>query len=220
MTDTLNNGDVLTQTALQQIMGWLIAGETWTYASASTFTISGDVTTKYPVGTKIKLTQTTVKYFYVIGTSYGAPNTTITVTGGSDYSLANAAITSPYYSYADCPQGHPIWFNWVTTATGFTAAVVFTQSVFRIVGSMCETLARGLSGTSNATTFTWTVPIACIATVNFLDTPVCIDNGGNIQGRSDLGANTTVIMYSSIAAGVWTNSGQKGLYAAQFKYPY
>ena len=33
--------------------GWTPAGETWTYASPTTFTISGDKTSKYQKGDKI-----------------------------------------------------------------------------------------------------------------------------------------------------------------------
>ncbi len=93
--------------------GWIDAGETWTYASADaptfTFTVSADVTTKYSIGMKIKLTQTTVKYFIITGVSaYTGGNTTITVYGGTDYTLANAAITSPYFSFVRAPYGFPM----------------------------------------------------------------------------------------------------------------
>lgn len=92
--------------------GWIPAGETWTYASADsptfTFTISGDKTSKYSVGMKLKLTQTTIKYFIITAISYSSPNTTVTVYGGTDYTLANAAITSPYYSMVKSPFGFPI----------------------------------------------------------------------------------------------------------------
>jgi len=92
--------------------GWIPAGETWTYASADsptfTFTISGDKTSKYSVGMKIKLTQTTVKYFIITAISYSSPNTTVTVYGGTDYTLANATITNPYYSTMKAPQGFPM----------------------------------------------------------------------------------------------------------------
>jgi hypothetical protein len=90
---------------------WIPARETWTYASATTFTISGDKTDKYQKGDKIKFTQTTVKYFYIISVSYSSPNTTITITAGTDYTLANASIVSPYFSKAENPQGFPHWFN-------------------------------------------------------------------------------------------------------------
>ena len=58
---------------------------------------------------KIKLTQGTVKYFIITAVStYSGGNTTITVYGGTDYDLANAAITSPYYSMMKSPQGFPM----------------------------------------------------------------------------------------------------------------
>jgi len=94
------------------IDGWVPAGETWTYASADdptfTFTISGDLSAKYYPGMKIKLTQTTAKYFIITAVSYGAPNTTVTVYGGTDYDLADAAITLPYYSMVKSPTGFPM----------------------------------------------------------------------------------------------------------------
>jgi len=99
--------------------GWIAANETWTYASSTSFTVSGNVTGKYQKGDKIKLTQSsTVKYFYIIGVSYSAPNTTITITGGSDYSLANAPITDNYYSKVENPQGFPDYFNYNSTVSG------------------------------------------------------------------------------------------------------
>jgi hypothetical protein len=100
--------------------GWINTADTWTYASATTFTIAGvDRTAQFPVGTKIKLTQTTAKYFYVTASSFST-DTTITVTGGSDYSLANAAITSPALSYDATPQGFPQYFNYTPTWTNLT----------------------------------------------------------------------------------------------------
>jgi len=92
--------------------GWFAAGETWTYASADdptfTFTISGDKTSKYSAGMRIKLTQTTTKYFIITKVEYSAPNTTVTIYGGTDYDLANAAISDPYYSVQKAPFGFPL----------------------------------------------------------------------------------------------------------------
>ena len=92
--------------------GWVSARTTWTYASADdptyTFTISGDYTGILSAGMKIKLTQTTVKYFIITKVAYGSPNTTVTVYGGTDYDLADATITSPYYSYVKAPFGFPL----------------------------------------------------------------------------------------------------------------
>lgn len=93
--------------------GWIDADETWTYASADdptyTFTVAADVTGKYSAGMRIKLTQTTVKYFIITAvSSYSGGNTTITVYGGTDYDLADAAISSNYYSTQKAPQGFPL----------------------------------------------------------------------------------------------------------------
>ena len=104
--------------------GWASA-DAMTYASADsptfTMTCSGDQTAKYSPGMRIKLTQTTVKYFIITAVSYGAPNTTITLYGGTDYTLANAAITSPYYSTAKAPGGFPLSpIKWTVEASDTT----------------------------------------------------------------------------------------------------
>lgn len=95
--------------------GWIPANETWTYASSTTFTVSGDVTSKYQKGDKIRLKQGGgYKYFYITNVSYSSPNTTITVFAGGDYSLTNTTITDNFYSRQVSPFGFPIWF---TTST-------------------------------------------------------------------------------------------------------
>lgn len=88
--------------------GWQPDSDTWVYVSATQFKITGkNVVYRFPVGAKIKLTQSgSVKYFYVIACSYST-DTTITITGGSDYTLASATISGQAYSYADTPQGYP-----------------------------------------------------------------------------------------------------------------
>lgn len=144
-TQTLTNKTLTSPTINginQSWDGWITATDTWTYASASTFTISGvDRTAVLTKGTKIKLTQTTAKYFYVVSSAFST-NTTVTVTGGTDYTLANASITSPYYSYMQNPQGFPAYFNYATTITSTTGGdtvPTYTTNTGRFVleGSMC-----------------------------------------------------------------------------------
>ena len=90
--------------------GWCYDTDTWSYVSTTSFKVSGkDVRYRFPKGTKIKLVQSgATKYFYVIATAYTSGNTTITITGGSDYTLANATISGQAYSYAAAPQGFPM----------------------------------------------------------------------------------------------------------------
>ena len=107
------------------------ARETWAYASATTITIPAGGLLKYAVGDKIKLTQTTVKYFYVVTVA----DELLTVTGGSDYTVANAAITNNYYSHTENPVGFPTYFNYtpaVTSGSGTLTTVSATgQFVLR-----------------------------------------------------------------------------------------
>ena len=83
--------------------GWTAAG-TFTYASATTITVAAGAAAIYQVGDKIKLTQTTPKYFYITAVA----DTQLTVNGGGIYTVADAAITSPYYSHQHTPLLFPI----------------------------------------------------------------------------------------------------------------
>lgn len=199
--------------------GWTTDADTWTYASATTFTVPGDQTAKFSKGTRLKLTQTTVKYFVVVASSYGAPNTTVTITGGDDYTFANAAVSANYYSYAVNPQGYPGWFNFSPTYTGFSANPAGNYCKFRIDGNMCTFKHARANGTSNATGFTFTVPVAPIAGQNAsaaLAFPHRHTNNGVTGINFGLGeaqdATTTVSLYRDLQGTAWTGSGAKGAY--------
>ena len=110
--------------------GWIIANEAWTYASATTITVPSGAAAKYSVGDKIRLTQTTVKYFYITAVA----DTLLTVTGGSDYTLTNAAITLNYYSHETSPVGFPQVFNWSPTVANFTIGNGLIEAAFSMIG--------------------------------------------------------------------------------------
>ena len=103
--------------------GWQSDTNTWTYSSADrpTFVISvnADMTGTIGVGYRIKLTQTTVKYFVVTAVgSYSGGATLITLYGGTDYTLANAAVSDVYFSNVKTPFGFPqSKTKWTVTAT-------------------------------------------------------------------------------------------------------
>ena len=140
--------------------GWIDANETWTYASADdptyTFTISGDLTGKYSAGMRIKLTQTTAKYFIITKVAYSSPNTTITVYGGTDYDLANATITSPHYSMVKAPQGFPLdpdkWSEQVTDTTERTQSSP-TANTWYNLGSLSLSVPIGVWNISYSVCF-------------------------------------------------------------------
>lgn len=169
----INEDVALTATATQlnaQVLatndGWTSADESWAYASASTITVPSGAAAKYSKGDKIKLTQSaTVKYFYVKSVA----DTVLTVTGGSDYTVADATISANFYSHQSSPIGFPAYFN--TTATTFNATYVdngsggtisTSTSRFTISGNICiwtyKTGEGYKVGTNN--TFQLTIPSA------------------------------------------------------------
>jgi hypothetical protein len=123
LTDAGNADDLHTHEGAD---GWRTGTGAWSYSSADapTFVISvnNDQTGIISVGMRIKLTQTTAKYFIVTAVgAYSGGATLITVYGGTDYTLANAAITTPYWSNVKVPFGFPISrAKWTVSLTDTT----------------------------------------------------------------------------------------------------
>jgi len=144
--------------------GWMKGSGTWTYGSATTMTVPAADAALISVGTKIWLTQTTSKYFYVTGKS----GTTITLNGGTDYTLANAAITAPYYSNDQTPLGFPHWFNYTPTwsKVSGTAPVLgngelsgrFSMNGKTVIGRFKFAIGS-TSNINGAGTWTFTLPV-------------------------------------------------------------
>ncbi len=198
--------------------GWLDdSAETWTYATGSgggtaTFTIGSDVHTKYTAGTRIKLTQTTVKFFVVAKDStFGGGNTTVTITAGSDFTLANAAISANFHSYEMNPQGYPGWFNFAGAATGYASTTV-TLYRFQVLGRQV-TVDLYVSGTSNATTLNITLPITPGTAFADFDSFLRIANLGTFAGGLAVvfSGNITMQLFASAAGGGFNNTGTKAV---------
>ena len=192
--------------------GWTDPGETWTYVSATTFTVPTDLTAKYQVGTKLKLTQTSVKYFHVESSSYSDPDTTVTVITQTDYTLANAAITSPFYSYQDNPEGFPAAFAYTPTITGYSTDPTSASYRFSITGrTVLLRMNEGANGTSDATTKTYTLPIARSVTTNaewWAYIFGVVDNGASLsQGVCFVSGGGLLDARPLLSGGTWTASG-------------
>lgn len=213
-TSSISNAGALTQTGASTLVGaltinsydgWITSTDTWVYASASSFTIAGvDRTAQFPKGTKIKLTQTSAKYFYVTSSSFST-NTTVNVFAGTDYTLANAAITAPNYSYMDSPQAFPKEFvfnpgftNW-TIGTGGSAV---TTALFAMDGNGWVdgriTSILGSSGASVGSGVSFNLPVTAITNMLGAGTffpigQVQIEDTGNASyfGTVRMNATTT-----------------------------
>lgn len=146
--------------------GWVSDSATWTRTANTTFTVSGDVTTTFTKGTRLKVTDTTTKYFVVVSSSHAAGTTTVTITGGSDYVLA-ATPTARWYSYSASPQGYPGVFAytpvWSSNGTPPTLGDGSIGGSFSVVGKTCSalvTFVRGSTSTNGTGTYEFSLPIA------------------------------------------------------------
>jgi len=133
--------------------GWSPAGVTWTYVAANQFKVIGaDLTAAYTKGTKFKCTQASVNYFYCLGSSLSGSDTVVTITGGSTYSLTNASITEPYYSYVENPQGFPGSFAYTPAWTSSGTPPAIGDGVlggrFSINGTWLDVTAYLMVGTT------------------------------------------------------------------------
>lgn len=164
MCPSLNSDQVDGYEGTDLAKGWIPESGTWTRVTDNTFTISGDLTSRYGVGTKLRWVQNSItRWAYVSADSTyasGTGLTTVTLYAGSDYVLTSGyAISATYYSYADAPNGFPDWFAYPVTWTGFSADPTVVMNIFRISGRMVTFYQQNVANTSNATTMTSTLPI-------------------------------------------------------------
>ncbi len=202
--------------------GWISdLADTWTYASGSggglaTFTIAGvDRTAIFTPGTRIKLTQTTVKYFVVISSSFST-NTTVTIMAGTSYTLANAAISANYHSYSVNPQGWPTWFVWSPTIVGWGTPTV-NEARFCVIGRTVFVKLQ-VTGTSNSASTTVTVPITAVnQSFNpFFSCFITNSGGANTAGRFYFSSTTVLTFGLSLTSDTWTATGTKTIQAEFF----
>ena len=92
--------------------GWIPTSYLFSYASADapSFVLSttGDATSRYYPGCRLRLTQDgVIKYFIVHAVSYTAPNTSVTVYGGTDYTLTTTVVSNVSFAL---PKTYPLGF--------------------------------------------------------------------------------------------------------------
>jgi hypothetical protein len=199
--------------------GWDAVADTWTYLGTTTglgtVSIPAGGTLIYGKGDKIKFTQGgTQLYFYA--TSVGG--TTLVLTGGSDYTLGTAAISSIYYSKAENPLGFPDLFNWTVTHGGFSVNPTYVAK-FSVTGRRCFINYDPATGTGNSDTYTITLPIVAATGTSWQSaTGAIYDNGVNVAAGfvQILTGGTTARVFKSAAA-AWTAAAGKSA-AVQMVY--
>jgi len=190
--------------------GWVTSTDTWTYASASTFTIAGvDRTAVYTAGTRLKFTQTTVKYAVVVSSSFST-NTTVTIAVNTDYTIANAAITLPYYSYQANPQGYPGYFSWTPTLTNLTignGAITAEYAQFGTTAHFYFNVTFG-NTTSMGTNPIFTLPVVPKYTNSINGASICLDAGTasffSHSVNESVGTKENVYTYAVATSGAYS----------------
>jgi len=145
-----------------ELGGWINLGAvTYEGADAPTYTISfaSDMTAILGAGMRIKLTDSTVKYFIITAVgAYSGGKTIITVYGGTDYTLSGGAMTLPHYSIQKAPFGFPLspiqWTVEVTDVTTRSQASP-TQNVWYNLGENVISIPIGC----------WNVSYQCLVEI-------------------------------------------------------
>lgn len=200
---------VLTSPSVKGLFdGWTLANDTWTYASATTITVPTGAASKYSVGDKIKLTQTTVKYFYITGVA----DTVLTINGGSDYTLTNAAISANYYSHSVTPVGFPGEFNYTPTWTNLTlgnGTVVATFSMsgkdVRCRGKLTLGSTTSMSGGGVQATLPVTMASGYANDELFWGDGTCLDTGNAVHLAKLAFGTTTTVYFRAVTSTAGTN---------------
>lgn len=103
--------------AVFESIQWFDFGHTPTYASSSSFTVSGDLTAIYDTGRRLNLADATTLYGTITSSSYSAPNTTVNVSldsGSLSASLSSVAVGA----LSGSNNALPLTFNGDISAIG------------------------------------------------------------------------------------------------------
>lgn len=116
-----------------------------TQTGANTCTVPLDVSGIITAGDKVRLVDSTTKFFNVLAVTFTGGVSTITFITSIDYSLIGNP-TSFYYSHELTPVGFPSKFNYLPTMTGKNAmtvsSVVITYAEFYCYGRLINVNAN------------------------------------------------------------------------------
>ncbi len=178
------------------IDGWTTYTGSFVYVTASAITTSGCQVGIFQKGTKLKFTQTTIKYANVLSSDYVAPNTLIYIPVNKDYVVDNAVISNPYYSYSEYPQNWPDWFNYTPTYSAMSpmtyTSVVTEIAMYKINGRTVTVLirCRGTTGGTATPIIYATIPISASITGDILPSGYgSIYDNANLTGQVLIGEN-------------------------------
>ena len=200
--------------------GWIDAPAlTFSAADAPVYTVTcnGDYTLIIPVGARIALAHSgATKYFIVVKTSYSSPNTTFTLYGGTDYTLAAGAITNPYYSIAKAPVGFPLdpakWTVLLTDSTDRHQSNPVKDTIYN-PGSLSISLPIGIWNISFQAILVCAASSGTLTDVyGGLSTSLTAFNNQALRGRGYLGGPTAGVFIGLLYRSTVLNIASKTTY--------
>lgn len=148
----------------------------------------------------------------------------------SKLNTADSVVTANYTDGSILPE-HLVaatgtsWADqsWTPTFTGFSVDPTIAHARYTTIGKTCTIWLRATGGTSNATTFTFTLPFTVSANITTDNSfPIrAQDNSvlGATPGLARISASSNVVsLDTNYNSGAWTASGGKGVICS-FSFP-
>ena len=131
-----------------------------------------------------------------------------TLSAGAGYTWSVPTFTAS--NLIQRPIYETRWLTAVSTLAGFSSVLLNTL-LYKISGEMMFIKGTTLQGTSNATTFTFTLPMA--NSKDYYLTTYVQDNGSDLDGgQLTINSTATINVYKSWLNVAFTNSGAKAVY--------
>lgn len=137
--------------------------------------------------------------------------TTVTLASGDLLAIADVSDSNNSKKALTSDIGaaiSPVWTVWAPSFGGFSAAPTVTAYYVQIGKLVCCSVTTDAAGTSNATNFTITLPVAAkrvaVSVGRGLDNSVA-----GVCEINTAAASTTATLYYGLLSGAWTGSGNK-----------
>jgi len=194
--------------------GWFSVSETWTRTGNHTFTVSGDLTTKYKKGRFVRYRDGgSDEYGVIHSSSHSSGTTTVNLVPNTDYAMASATITNTYIALTDKAEGMPKEFNFTPSPTNLTLgnATVLARwrndlSFFRvhiILGSTSSVSGSITMATPFDTPTIIGFPRIPVGVATFLDASPL----GTTLGNVVISAANTILLQVVAAGGTYATIG-------------
>ena len=165
-------------------------------------------------GTGIAITNVTISPPLILSSALTLANTTTTVDGNVTFDRTNEDL-----SIGDGTASQIVhigaWKTWTPVFTGFSTDPTVTDARYTVVGKMVTVRLQTGNGTSNATTFTITLPIAAQSSGKQYCTIAQVTDNGSFKTtpgllRTNANSTTADIFINSDQGGTaWQNTGGK-----------